>query len=160
RVYLGGALVTVAALARVGPQLIDLAGQHEHQGLIDAASHLAILDAFAVRTELLPEEMLGQMAEAFQARDAAARALAEASLDERPRAQQEDLLSFQLCEIDALHLSPGEDLEMVRERERLRHAEKLKGAAVRGAEELYGMQGAVSERLSRVTRELDSLASI
>src|SRR5207249_2506191 len=88
------------------------------------------------------------------------RVLAEASLDERTRAHQEDLLAFQLREIDALELSPGEDAEMVRERERLRHAEKLQGAAARGAEELYGMQGAVSERLARVTRELSSLSQV
>ena len=46
RTYVNGALTTLARLAELGALLIDLSGQHQHQGLVDAGRHLEILDAF------------------------------------------------------------------------------------------------------------------
>src|SRR5262245_22469790 len=47
RCYVNGALTTAARLAELGALLIDLSGQHQHQGLVDPARHLEILDLFA-----------------------------------------------------------------------------------------------------------------
>src|SRR5205085_1271921 len=47
RVYINGALSTAAVLSELAGNLIDLAGQHEHQTLMDAARHIVILDAYA-----------------------------------------------------------------------------------------------------------------
>ncbi|HZJ67859.1 MAG TPA: AAA family ATPase, partial [Kofleriaceae bacterium] len=47
RTYVNGALTTLARLAELGALLIDLSGQHQHQGLVDPGRHLEILDAFA-----------------------------------------------------------------------------------------------------------------
>src|SRR5688500_7673798 len=45
RTYINGALTTAARLAELGAHLIDLSGQHQHQGLVDPGRHLEILDA-------------------------------------------------------------------------------------------------------------------
>src|SRR5437764_1405398 len=47
RTYVNGALTTLARLAELGALLVDLSGQHQHQGLVDPGRHLEILDAFA-----------------------------------------------------------------------------------------------------------------
>src|SRR5689334_1466455 len=41
RTYVNGALTTLARLAELGALLIDLSGQHQHQGLVDPGRHLA-----------------------------------------------------------------------------------------------------------------------
>src|SRR5688572_4239098 len=52
RTYVNGALTTAARLAELGALLIDLSGQHQHQGLVDPGRHLEILDAFAENAPL------------------------------------------------------------------------------------------------------------
>jgi len=47
RTYVNGALTTAGRLAELGALLIDLSGQHQHQGLVDPSRHLELLDAFA-----------------------------------------------------------------------------------------------------------------
>src|SRR6476469_3826561 len=47
RTYVNGALTTLARLAELGALLIDLSGQHQHQGLVEPSRHLEILDLFA-----------------------------------------------------------------------------------------------------------------
>src|SRR5918993_3170688 len=46
RAFLNGSLVTSSALREAAAPLVDLHGQHEHQLLLDPASHLDLLDAF------------------------------------------------------------------------------------------------------------------
>ena len=46
RAFLNGSLATSAALREAAAPLVDLHGQHEHQLLLDPASHLDLLDAF------------------------------------------------------------------------------------------------------------------
>src|SRR5437660_8943857 len=47
RTYVNGALTTAARLAEMGGLLVDLSGQHQHQGLVDPSRHREILDLFA-----------------------------------------------------------------------------------------------------------------
>src|SRR5688572_14739417 len=46
RAFINDDLVTTAALKEAGRALVGLHGQHEHQQLLDPASHLAVIDAF------------------------------------------------------------------------------------------------------------------
>ena len=47
RAFVDGALATSAALRELSGLLVDLHGQHEHQVLLDPATHIDLLDAFA-----------------------------------------------------------------------------------------------------------------
>ena len=156
RVYINNVLSTAAALGDVAGVLIELAGQHEHQTLGDAARHLAILDAFAGN-----EALLEAMAQAHARLQAAAQALGKTQLDERARAEREDFLRFQLKELDEARLEAADELERLKvERERLRAVEKLAGGAQRGEHVLYGREGAIVEELGAVGRELGELGRI
>jgi DNA repair protein RecN (Recombination protein N) len=155
RAHLGGGLATAADLATLVRPLIDIASQHDQQSLTDPESQLAILDAFAENGALRDE-----MAAAYAARAAAEAALAGFSADARARAEREDLLRFQLAELEAARPVPGEEQTLAAERERLRGAEKFYAATAGGEETLYAGDGAVGERVTAVLRDLEPLAAL
>ena len=155
RAHLGGGLATAADLAATVAGLIDIASQHDQQSLTDPESQLAILDAFAENQALRDE-----MTAAYTARAEATAALASFSADARARGEREDLLRFQLAELEAAGPAPGEDGALAAERERLKGAEKFLAATARAEETLYAGDGAVAERLASVSRELMPLAAL
>src|SRR5882672_6521767 len=91
RAYVNGALATAAQLQAVTSALLDISGQHEHVGLLDAGKHLELLDAHA---RVGPAR--AAYAEAYAALDAAEKARAALDADESARAQRADFLAFQL----------------------------------------------------------------
>ena len=153
RAHLGGSLATAADLGALVRPLIDIASQHDQQSLTNLDSQLAILDAFAGNAELTAE-----MAEAYAAQVEARRALESFSADARTRAEREDLLRFQLGELEAAKPVAGEDEALRAERERLRGAERFFAATSGGEETLYAGDGAVAERIAGVAHELSPLA--
>ena len=46
RAFVNGALATAATLRDLSARLIELHGQHEHQTLLDPATHLDVVDTF------------------------------------------------------------------------------------------------------------------
>ena len=155
RVHIAGQLSTVQALGEVCGGLIDIAGQHEHQSLLDTSRHLRLLDRSGV-----PEELSRKMAAAHEKLDQAISALRSASVDERSRIEREEFLRFQLDEIRSAEPRPGEDEALREEQRRLRASAKLLQAARRGEAGLYSSEGAVVERLGSLSRELSELAGI
>ena len=155
RVYLNGVLATGGQLAEIVGPLIDVASQHEHQSLGEVRNHLEALDAFAKHRELRE-----RMAAAYEALQAAEEELAAAQTDARTRAEREDFLRFQLAQIDEIAPRPGEEDELARERDRLRSAEKLAGAARRSEEALYAGEQAAADAVVGAVRELTPLVSI
>jgi DNA repair protein RecN (Recombination protein N) len=154
RTYVNGALTTAARLAELGGLLIDLSGQHQHQGLVDAARHLDLLDAFAV-TSGGAEALVATMTAAWSELKRCSDELAALGGDERQREARVDYLTFQLEELDAAALKPGEDISLELERVRLASVDLLQGAA-RGAEEiLYGADDSARDRIAAATREIE-----
>ena len=124
RTYVNGALTTLARLAELGALLIDLSGQHQHQGLVDPGRHLEILDAFA------GEPALGAaMAVAWAELRRCDEELAALGGDEREREARVDYLRYQLEELDGAGLVPGEDAAIDVERARLAAVDQLQDAA-------------------------------
>ncbi|MEJ7603125.1 MAG: DNA repair protein RecN [Kofleriaceae bacterium] len=150
RTYVNGALTTAARLAELGALLIDLSGQHQHQGLVDPARHRETLDAFGAAAPLV-----ATMTEAWAALRRCDEELASLGGNEREREARCDFLRFQLEEIDSASLLPGEDQTIDLERARLASVDLLQGAA-RGAEEvLYGGDDSARDRVASAARELE-----
>src|SRR5215468_747401 len=149
RIHVNGGLTTAAALAPIGALLVDLAGQHEHQGLVDGARHADLLDAFGVDPALV-----ANMASVHGRLAALRAAMAESDAAARARAEREDFLRFQVDEIAAAKLRAGEDQELAEERDRLRAAGKLGGAARRAEDTLFSAEGAAVDVLAAAVREL------
>ena len=150
RTYINGALTTAARLAELGALLIDLSGQHQHQGLVDPGRHLEILDAFADHAPLGTA-----MGEAWTVLREAEQELAALGGDEREREARVDFLRYQLEELEAAALASGEDARIELERARLASVDQLQGAARAAEEHLYGGDDSARDRVAAAARELD-----
>ncbi|MBN1919634.1 MAG: DNA repair protein RecN [Anaerolineae bacterium] len=115
-----GTVVSVALLRQIGEGLVDIHGQSEHLSLLRVAEHVNLLDRFADLGELR-----GQVAEAVRHLQTVRRELHALQQDERTRMQRQDLLRFQLQEINTAALRPHEEAELNAERTRLANAEQL-----------------------------------
>jgi DNA repair protein RecN (Recombination protein N) len=153
RIHLGGGLATAADLGASVGKLVDITSQHDQQSLMDPDSQLAILDAFAANGPALDETR-----QAWQTLAAATAELATFDADARTRAEREDLLRFQLTELEEAALRPGEDDTLRAERERVKGAEKFLAACTRGEASLYSGEDAAVGRIVAVARELAPLA--
>jgi DNA repair protein RecN (Recombination protein N) len=159
RAYMGGRSATVADLRDAGTELIAFYGQHEHRRLMLASAQLEILDGFCG-----PEHL--ERRAAFAEVHARARGL-EASLAElRDRAgareRELDLLEFELGEIEAAAPDEAEEAALMAARERLRHVEALRAAAL-GAAEAVGSsdgEGGAGTLLAAGGAGLDGVAGV
>ena len=155
RAFLNGKLCTAAQLAELGPDLCDIASQHESVSLTDPGTHLEYLDAYGKL-----EAMRAKLGERVAALGETVREIERVREAERGRAEREDFLAFQLREIEDLDPSAGEETELENERARLRHAEKLGNATQGAADRLYEGEEAICDQLARVSTDLDAAAEI
>ncbi len=155
RAYVNGSLATANQLAELAAGLVDISSQHEHQTLVDASCHLGYLDAFAGHAAEVAEigaihtEVLGLVL-----------ALNGERARVSERTEREDLLRFQVGEIDRLAPKAGEEESVTVELSRLRHADRL-GRVTAGAEQaLYAGEPAVCDVLGRLAGEIDELSRL
>ena len=149
RAWVNGALATAAQLQQATRGLLDISGQHEHVGLLDAGLHLDLLDAHAQLGEVR-----GEFSRAFEALAAAERARAQLDSDESARAERADWLRYQIDELVKAAPQPGEDEKLARERRVLAAAEKLRAGA-QESEALLSETGAY-----KAAKRLDEMAAI
>ena len=155
RAYINGRMATSAELTALAEGLADISSQHEHHMLANPATHLDYLDAFA-KLEPLRDKVTDAHGRARAARDALEALRAKV----RDRGEREDLLRFQIKEIDALSPVPGEAPNLANERERLRHAEKLSLAAGNAEDALYAGDEALCTTLGRIAHDVRNAAHI
>src|SRR5207249_3589939 len=79
---------------------------------------------------------------------------------ERDRVQREDLLRFQLSELDGARLRAGEEEELRTERRRLQHAERLTTGLGEVGGLLHDDEDAATSRLHRAARLLSDLGRL
>jgi DNA repair protein RecN (Recombination protein N) len=135
--------------------LLNIYGQHQHQVLRKVENHLEILDEFG---ELLP--LKAEFQEAYKEQRGLERRL-QGLKDEKERGERErDLWAFQLKEIEAANLIPGEEEELKQERHLLKNAQRLMQLAGSSERLLYSEAGSVAERLGMVERDIEALAEL
>ncbi len=151
RSRVNGTLVALGDLEAVGRRLVDLHGQHEQQGLLDAAHHGAYLDGYAG---------LGDEAAAFGRRYAEARAadqdLRRVEEDAARLREQSEFLRFQFQELDKAGLQAGEEERLESALKMLAGLEKITAGRAACLDALEGPAGALGA-LGRLERELPAL---
>jgi DNA repair protein RecN (Recombination protein N) len=135
--FVGGRAATAADLKLLGGRLIAFFGQHEHRRLTIASTQLDVLDGFVGEDQL---ELRGRYAEAHRECLRLAAELAELRDREGSRERDLDLHRYELAEIEEVSPDPGERDSIGAERERLRHAEGLREAAVGAHAALAGAE--------------------
>lgn len=155
RIYLGGSLCPLNLLSDIGPSLVHIYGQHEHQTLLKPETHLGLLDAFGgIAGEA---EAMGKK---FQALVAATQRLRKAREMFEKAKEQEEFLAAQAEEIARARLRPEEEEELNAKKNVLMHAEKLYQGCLEGEELLYEGENALVSRLGRYGSRLRELATI
>ncbi len=153
--FINGSPTTLNILGETGEFLVDIHGPHEHQSLLHAARQLAILDAFGG---------LEARRDAFAAL-VAQRATREAEkkeliVDEKTYAQQLDLLRFQVSEIEAARLQPGEAETIEAEYQRASNSAKLLQLAQAALDALVESETSLLTQAGVVGRFLHELQRI
>lgn len=155
RAFVNGSLVTSAALRETCGALVDLHGQHEHQRLLDPASHLESVDAFGKLGELRR-----QTAEAFAAWQRLRAERDRLSSNEREKAARAEFIRFQLAEIDRVSPKASEDEELAATRQVLANADKLQRLCAEAYTALYEGDAAALSTLGTVWRKVGDLAAL
>ncbi len=119
-----GRSVNVSLLRELGSFLVDIHGQSDHLSLLNVRQHQVLLDHYAGDMELLESYR-----QSYQLLLALRRELAGLRQSEQDSTRRAEMLTFQLDEIEAARLQPGEEEPMRQERERLANAENLAGLA-------------------------------
>lgn len=153
RAYINGRMATVAALSELGEELVDIHGQHAHQRLMSAAAQREALDIFGSinRSPLVSARVAVTEIDAL---------LGALGGDEKSRAREIDLLSFQCEEIEnARIVSADEDQQLSHEEDVLsdvaKHQESLQRAVA-----LLSDDGGAVETLGEALRALSAVSSL
>lgn len=156
KAYAGGKLIPVAVLAEIGDELVDLHGQHEHQSLLKGDRQLELLDAYA-GTEGAAEDLRGRVS----ALRATERMIEQIASDDRDRTRQLEFLRFEVEEIDAAGITPGEDEDVKSRLNRITNAERIYTLANEAYALLYDRdEASTTDTLNAAVHALHELAGI
>ena len=122
RARMDGLLSSAAAVEDALRRRLAFYGQLEHTRLLQLERQLDLLDG-AVADEVEPLKAV--YAETYQRARSLTRELDELRGAGRDRERELDMLRYQVDEIEAAGVEPGEDQRLAVERERARHAGKL-----------------------------------
>jgi DNA repair protein RecN (Recombination protein N) len=120
RNFVNDSATTAQVLKRIGNQLVDMHGPHDHQSLLRQESQLDILDAFGhVWKRRDAYERQYRELIALQAR------LKELQTDDEDVAERIDMLSFQVKEIEDAKLTDDDEGELEQEHARVANAQRI-----------------------------------
>lgn len=139
-------------LRAISDTLVELHGQHDDRGLLDARGHRAILDSFGGHGPLQDATRA-----AWAARARAARDLASAEADLAAIRSEEDFLRHAVAELDKLAPEPGEEAVLDADRRRMQGGARIRDDVAR-ALALLGPDAAETA-LADAMRWLDGVAA-
>lgn len=157
KAFLNDQAVSVALLREIAPALVEIHGQHDDRGLVNARGHRLLLDRFAgsdvAGVEAAWRDWRSAQAELDAARDRVAKA-----------AEDQDLLLAHLAELDVLSPVAGEEDELALARAAMQKGERLAddlGALQHlwaGSDSALASLRAAARRLDRIAGEHPLLA--
>lgn len=155
KVFINGSLATLGMLEAVSEELLSVYGQHEHQTLQQADTHIDILDEFG--------GLLGRresFRETFERCGALAEELHRIREEREKVARERELLMFQSKEIEASGIQAGEEETLKEERKILAHARKLMEFAESSEDALYRDEGSAIGKVRSILRQGREMNSI
>ena len=152
RAFVNDAPASVGLLRQLGDMLVEIHGQHEARGLLDPATHRALLDAFG---RLGPE--IDAVGSAWAAWRAAAAEREHATTRTEQARRDEALLRQAHEELDRLDPQPGEEATLAEQRATLMNRERIVEALQAARAELSAGRG-VDAALRTAQRALERVA--
>jgi len=143
---INGEIVTLAQLAGSTSRIADIHGQYEHQSLLDPINHLKIVDAYRIK-EIGPLKEQVELAYRKWA-DVKAK-IKELLASEAASMRERDFLSYELKEIDAAGIMPGEYVELKTSVRLMQNSELIFDTLSEASEALEGGSAGVIDGISR-----------
>ena len=122
RAFINDQPVSVQALRNLGAALVEIHGQHDDRALVDAATHRALLDAYAGA-----EDKAAEVARLWDEGHAAARAVEAHRIDVERAQREADYLRHAVEELGKLRPEAGEETALAERRTAMMQAEKIAG---------------------------------
>lgn len=155
KAYIDGRTVTVSALAQIGRHLVDFHGQHEHQSLMHASVHLALLDKFARH-----DKLCAQVRAAYDQWQSTQARLEAARMSAQEKQQLLDISQYQLKEIEDVSPSADEDARLEQALPKMKHAGRLQELAQEAYEELYAGEPCACTLAGKAVRAAEAMAQL
>ncbi len=153
-VFVNSKRSTLDLLRQVTWNLAGVSSQHAHQGLLKTENHLEILDEFAGTLDLKQE-----VSDVYHAVLPLKKKHARLSLQLEQNRKEQDLLEFQMQEIEAAALVENEEAHLEKQRKTLVNAAQIFEAINGGVYEINDRDGALIERLSMLRNTLEKFDS-
>jgi len=157
RQFINGSPTTLSILKRLGDELVDLHGPHDHQSLLSPETQLRLLDSFACA-----EAQLEEYRKCYQQLRALLAEHATLNTAETAREQELDLLRHQIIEIESAKLVPSEEEEIENRYKLATDSKRLIELAGAVANKLSEADESVLSQLAetqRLLRELEKIDS-
>ena len=150
---INGRPATTALLRQIASLLIDIHGQRDSQELLSTEKHLSFVDGFGGLEGDLEayQRVYRSLCQVREKRESL-------EMDESYKLQRQDLLQYQLNEIESASLTPGEEEELLAQREMIRNSERITGALGSGYQLLTGGEDGIGivSALGSLGEELDT----
>ena len=152
RAFVNDQPVSVALLRELARSLVELHGQQDDRGLVNARGHRALLDRYA-RADV------ADVTAAWDKWRAAENALAEAEARLAAASAEQDLLIAHLAELTLLAPEVGEEAELAQQRAGMQKGERLSGDLAElqhlwsGSDSALASLRSASRRLDRIAHE-------
>lgn len=150
KAFLNDQSVGVALLREIAPALVEIHGQHDDRGLVNARGHRALLDRFAGGEVSVVEAAWRDWRQAHDALQVARDRVARASEDQ-------DLLMAHLAELAALAPVEGEEDELAGARADMQKGERL-ADDLAALQHLWAGSDCALATLRGAARRLDRIA--
>ncbi len=155
RAFVNDTPVPVAQLKELGDYLVDLHGQHEHQSLLRAETHIDLLDDFGGLDNLIKNFRI-----AYDGLNSELAEMKELISRREALKEKRELYAFQIKEIDAVNPEPGEVDRLESELKILENSEKLYEVTMKLYELLYDSESSIHDQLVMVRNQLEDLSDI
>jgi DNA repair protein RecN (Recombination protein N) len=142
RAFVNDRPVSADVLRQLGAALVEVHGQHDDRGLLNAKGHRALLDAYAGN-----EAALERVGAAWREWRRAEAALAAAEAELAALKADAEYVDHALKELDDLAPEAGEDEALDRQRRLMQGAERMRGDVDKAMQAQHGAEGLLHDAL-------------
>ena len=147
RAFVSGTSVPAATLREIGSLLVEIHGQHDDRGLLNARGHRALLDSFGRISTAGTAAAWAEVSEIERRLDEMRTRIAEAERDR-------DYLSFAVDEIAKLAPQSGEETDLSDQRAAMQAGARA-GESLTGIDELLGGSAGALAQLRGAARKIE-----
>jgi DNA repair protein RecN (Recombination protein N) len=155
RQFINGSPTTLGVLKRLGDELVDLHGPHDHQSLLSPERQLGLLDGYAHNADTLKE-----FSEGYRRLQSLRTEHQSLSTAESAREQEIDLLRHQINEITGANLAANEEDEISSRYRLASNSKRLLELAAAISRRLSESEDAILTQLAETQRLLRDLEKI